>query len=728
MTEWRKHGVGGAARLKYAARLRGAAWLAPLLIVAGGCATRASTAQIYPEVVAHSGEKIEGVRFRGQEPFSADTLLTLIGTQPSQCSFLGLPFCVPFTRIGRQEHFLRPEVVRGDVLNLARFYRGEGYFGTRVVPEVEPEGDDVIITFAVQRGDPIIVDLVEVHGTEPVLDPDSMERALRLQPGEIFDLGEFSAASDQVLNALYRRGHAYAQILRNFSVDTIDNVAVASLEALPGPQVRVDSIVVEGAEELGRSTALRALTFRKGDLLQQSRMAESQRNLYELDLVRIASVSIAEDSLQAAPGDSTTATVAVRIAEAPVHQVDAAVGYGREECLRTEATWASRSFGGGARRLAVHGSVAKIGTGEPVDFGTGGGLCREQEEVTSQFDYRLSADLTQPYLFGPRNQGALNVFAERISEPNVYQREVVGARVAVTRRIADRSLLTLALDAERGSTRATPALFCLGFQVCDVALADSVAQKRFRNELSAGWALDRSDVPFNPTRGYGVRTSVAWAAPWLGSDVRFVRWTADGTLYRPLRPGWVGAATLRLGNFFRTATLDPTRDFVPPEERFFAGGATTVRGYDRSGLGPGVWVTQDSVKTNEDGDTVSTRFVPSGGTSLAVASAELRFPSPLLPRVLRMVAFVDAGAVGSRGLLDLDIGDLRITPGMGLRVRTPVGPIRLDVAYNPYARTAGPLLVSEEDGTLTRAAEQYRPPPPGFFGRFRVHLAVGQAF
>jgi outer membrane protein assembly factor BamA len=305
----------------------------------------------------------------------------------------------------------------------------------------------------------------------------------------------------------------------------------------------------------------------------------------------------------------------------------------------------------------------------------------------------------------------------------------VGARLGVTRRIADRSLVTLGLDVERGSTRATPALFCIALAVCEPALADSLAQQRFRNELAMGWSLDRTDLPFNATRGYALRTAAAWAAPWLGSDVRFIRWTADASLYRTVRPGWVAAGALRLGNFFRTATLDPTQNFLPPEERFYAGGATTVRGFDRNGLGRGVWVTNDSVRVDEDGDTVSARFVPSGGTSLVTGSAELRFPSPFLPRVLRMVAFVDAGAVGTRSLLDLSAGDLRITPGLGLRLLTPVGPIRIDAAYNPYGRPTGPLLVSDrETQTLTRVSDSFQPQPPSFFGRFRIHLAVGQAF
>lgn len=704
-------------------------WGALLLLtwLAAGCTARASTAELYPAVVEHAGRKVEEVRFTGAEPFRRDTLLTMINTQPSRCSFLGLPFCVPFLGWGRQEHHVQPERVRQDVASLARFYRAEGYFGTRVTPHVELDGDDAVITFEIHRGDPILVDLLEVTGTEGVVDPDSLARELVLQPGEVFRLSEFSASWDQVRRALTTRGHAYAEVLRNFSVDTIDNRAVASLDAIPGPRVVVDTILVQGADNLGRNATLQQLTFRQGNVLRRSRLAESQRNLYDLELVQIASVSIAPDSLQRARGDSSRATVLVQLAEAPVHQIDAAVGFGSSDCLRTEAQWVNRSFGGGARRLAIFGSVSKIGIGEPFDIGAGDEICRafRGDTAMSAFDYRLSADLSQPYFMGPRNRLALNAYMERISEPTVFQREAIGSRLSVTRRMGIGSAVALSLDAERGSTRASPGLFCATFQVCDAALVDSLGRSRFRNELGLNWTFDRTNSLLNPTSGYAVRSGMGWATDLLGSEVRFLRWTGEGQIYRTLRPGWVGAGAVRLGNFFRTASLDPARNFLPPEERFFAGGANSVRGFGRNGLGQGVWVTGRLA----EGDTVPAddpRFVPTGGTSVAVASAELRFPSPFLPRLLRMAAFVDAGSLGTRGLQDLATGDWKVTPGMGLRVQTPVGPLRLDVAYNPYAPTRGPLLLIDE--TTIRREGTYQPDAPNLLQRLQFHFAVGQAF
>ncbi len=727
------------SRPRFAAVIVGLA--ATLLITAlTGCNARTTGAALYPQLVAQTGKQISSVEFIGTEPFSPDTLQKLVVTHPSRCDIAGFPTCIPFTSIGRKVVRLDPETVRRDVLTLMLFYRAEGYFGTRVEPAVELEDDDrVKLTFAVQRGEAIILDALDVTGTAGIMDPDSLTRALPLQPGQVFDLGKFTASGDAVLRGMYARGHAYAEILRNYSVDTLDNRAIASIEAIPGPRVVVDSIIVRGADHLGRANAIRQLTFRPGDILQVSALAASQRNLYGLELVQIASVAVAPDSLQKPPPyDSTTATVAITVAEAPVHQVDAAVGFGTVECLRAEASWLSRSFGGGARRLAVTGAMSKIGIGGRTASDLGKSVCRAFRSDTtfeSRVDYRFGIDFTQPYFLSPRNQVTLNLSAERQSEPGIYQRESRGGRLSVSRRLGNRTFASGAFDAERGSTIASPALYCAAFLVCQIGLTDSLARPRFRNAVEGAFVHDQTDMPVDPSSGFNVSSSLTWAAAALGSEITFFRMSAQGGYYRQLQPGWVAAFGMRVGNFFRSATLDPSRNFLPPQERFFAGGANSVRGYDRNALGQGVYVTGAVDSTTTPGSIVPVGdviFVPTGGTALAITSAELRFPSPVLSQFVRLAVFVDAGAIGTRSVWDLSPSNWKVTPGTGLRLQTPVGPVRLDVAYNPYGATAGPLLVRDTDltsgGALTRVSESYHPGPGSIFSRFHLTLGIGQAY
>jgi outer membrane protein assembly factor BamA len=569
----------------------------------------------------------------------------------------------------------------------------------------------------------------------------------------LFDLDEFSLSADQVLRELQNRGHAYAEILRSYDADTLTDRASATIAAVPGPVVTVDSIIVTGADELGRRTAVRQLGFRKGDVLQLPRLADGQRNLYSLELVQIASVALAPDSLQKAPDDSATATVLVAIAEADEHQAEASVGFGSVECFRVDGNWRDRSFTGGGRRLSIDGSLSKIGLSGRTKTGLGGNLCSGApadpvsiDTIASALDYRLSAEFNQPYFLSPRNQLTANVYGERQSQTD-FVREAIGARLAVTHRLAPRTSLIGSLDVEQGKTIAEPVLFCSAFLICTPEDVARVTGKRFRNTVGLNFLQDRTDHPLDATRGHILRTGVAWAAPFLSSDVTFVRWTGEASAYRVVRPSWVFAGSLRLGNFFQSASLNPARseeDFLPPEERFYAGGANSVRGYERNMLGPGVYFARFSTidtisglvipaKEIEQGDSTVLEacadcadFVPTGGTSVAVINAEIRIPSPFLRRQLRLAAFIDAGSVGTGNLWEAR--DWRITPGVGLRIITPVGPARVDMAYNPYGPVSGTLYVLNEDGEIVRARDDFTVPDQGFWSKLKFHVAIGQAF
>ena len=113
---------------------------------------------------------------------------------------------------------------------------------------------------------------------------------------------------------------------------------------------------------------------------------------------------------------------------------------------------------------------------------------------------------------------------------------------------------------------------------------------------------------------------------------------------------------------------------------------------------------------------------------MAVTSAELRLPSPVLSRILRLALFVDAGAVGSGSLWDLAWSDWRITPGAGARLQTPVGPVRIDIGINPYDPATAPLLVLDPETGGLRRIGVFTPQRGGIFSRMQLHVGVGHAF
>jgi outer membrane protein assembly factor BamA len=622
-------------------------------------------------------------------------------------------------------------------------HRDAGYYGTRVLPVVDAAEDGVAVRFRIEPGDLTTLTSFQVVGAEAVLDSTELHRGIPLDVGEPFRRIDFLASVDTVRNRLLERGHAYAQVLRNYEIDTIADVARVRLEAAPGPVVTVDSIRVVGNYRLDNETLRRQMAVQVGDRLRATDLVRSQRNLFELELVEFASVEVAPERLQLTPDslqlleDSIGSTVLVRIIEAPRYAAELALAYGSRDCLRAEATHTDRNFLGGARRLEVTGLVAKVGVGDPLGgldrtlcsaFDPDDRLTPEDSLIADQLNWRLAANFVQPRLFGTQTSVVLGAFTERISELDLYVRDATGAEIGVVRQVLPQTLASLTFEVQRGRTRASDYFFCIAFEVCtgeDIALLE---RSRWSNSLSLGLTQNRVRLDPFPTGGHQFRAGIDYASSVLGSEDEYLRVSADGILHRELREDVV--LSLRLaGGTFLTGVLNNESGYIPPERRFYGGGPTHVRGFRFNELGPTVYIARP-VRGADGGFDVEIVRSSTGGTRTVLASAELTAPIPIGPPSLRGAVFVDAGQVWeSRDTLATRPG-LRITPGVGGRFATPVGPIRLDVAYNPYNPEPGPLYGINERGELVPMPLDPRHQPDegrSFFRRLVVQLSLGNA-
>lgn len=694
-----------------------------------GCATRpAANAGPLPRFAEYAGREVGRVELDGEIVLPRDSLEAVIVTQASRCRILGLlPFCIG--GLGRETYQLNLSELAEDVTRIRLYHRDHGYYGTRVVLNVDPmPRERVSVRFLIEPGNRVTLDHLGVEGTEDIIPLEELRRRLPIQEGGPFRRIGFLASSDTIRAELLRRGYAYAQVLRNYSLDTIADVATAEYVAIPGPLVRIDSILFYGGERLGERHARRQLSIREGDILRTTELNRSQRNLFDLGLVNFATVGIAPDTLQL-NADSASASVLVHIVEAPRYLVDTSVGFGTVDCFRGRASWTDRNFFGGARRFEVSGNVSKLGARAPLDLNLEQSfLCggARRDTLSNIVDYRLAADFQQPRLFGSRNLFSARVFAEQVSEMDAYMRRGEGGQFALTREVAPQTLMTVVANVENGLTLADPVVFCTGFETCDPEAIEVLQQRRWSNSVGITAIQDRSVGDPNPTGGHQVRGAIDWASPLFFSDDQYLRFLADGAAYRLLRPGFVLAGRLLVGSFLQGSLGED--DFIPPDRRFYAGGPNSVRGFRRNELGPRAYIQEANLV---EGDVRRDSLVigaATGGTQMLVASMELRMPSPILRQNLRFATFVDAGQVWARGS-ELESSGLKITPGVGVRIATPVGPIRLDAAYNPYVPLPGRLYLADRTtGELILLSGSYEPPVPSFLNRIRLHIAVGQAF
>jgi outer membrane protein insertion porin family/translocation and assembly module TamA len=414
-------------------------------------------------------------------------------------------------------------------------------------------------------------------------------------------------------------------------------------------------------------------------------------------------------------------TVAVRaqLAEYPLRRARVSAGYGTLDCLRAMGSVDLFNFSGEGRRLEFRARASKLGVDQLINS-----MCRQlQEEDPSrlQVNYNFGVTLHDPLLNWNKTTGMATLYMERHSEFGAYLREAVGGELALTRQIATDLPLEGAYSFSYGRTLATPATFCALLNVCSLDDQAIFGARRRRSVVSFQLVRDRSNSINDPTEGTTLVTELRVSPALLGSNefMRFARLTAGYTAHIPLgdTPGRVFNWRFRVGTVFAPTVTLPSgpRQYVPPDERLFAGGSTTVRGFSENQLGPVVRVINpdSSIQTSA-----------TGGTFMAVGNLEARFPMRLLGMQLFGALFVDAGMVTERR--DISLGALRVTPGAGLRMPSMLGPIRLDVGFNPYAAQAGPLY-RLEGNELTPVDSEFRP-SLSLLDRFQLHLSIGQAF
>jgi outer membrane protein insertion porin family len=681
---------------------------------------------------------VTSVGFRGNHALDRLTLAAAIATSASSWTYR-----VPLLKslgLGQRRLFDELEF-RRDVLRLQILYRQHGYFDARIDTSVTRSSTSVAVVFRIEEGPPVLVDTLAVRGADSVLDVPRLKRKLPLAEGRPFDRIKFDAAADTIALMVQNRGYPFAATFRNYSVVRSTRTASVEYEVVPGRRARVGEISVKGAVSVSPATILRSLAISRGDWFSQDAVYDSQRSLYQTDLFRYASVGIAPDST--ASGADSLVDLLVQVSEGPRSRFRAGVGYGTIDCFRSQATFSTGNFLGGGRRLDLAGKLSKLGVGRPTDLGLANSICKalDGDPFSIRANYLASATFTQPALFSHRNTLSATVFTERRSEYKAFERDGVGGSLAMAYAVSRVSLLTLTYRLTYGSTKADTAVFCIYFDRCELRAVDVLLQPRRQAALSLSFLRNTANSPIEPTSGSVLSVVGSHASPLVGSDslISYDKLVAEGTWYVLLARGWVVALRLRGGVIqpARAFVGDTSIRFVPPEERFYAGGPASVRGFGRNEMGPLVYVADSVVQDAATGASVpfGLRTSPVGSYGIALANLELRFPSPIWSSRLRLAAFVDAGELWNRTAGALTPAGLRITPGFGVRLGTPLGPVRLDVAYNDYPSQKGPLYLVKRDATGALQLElwpkgNYDGPTRGtsFFRRLQFQFSVGEAF
>jgi outer membrane protein insertion porin family len=695
-----------SARVRWA--LRSLAGAAAVTLASAGARPGVLAAQ---DLACDPGDReVRWLDFEGNRAFSDRELALKIYTTPSDITRRA-------TRILGRRRCLDSRALRTDVLRLQTFYRTKGYYDARVDTVLTGLGSSSVgVTFRINEGQPVRIDSLVIAGLDS-LDRDDRAAvlgAVGLRVGDVFDRERLENAVRAIRSQLWNRGYPRADVLRDYRRE--QRRASLALTLLPGRRARlgpirvdIDTIEALRAGEVGHReqipapVVLRIAGLRAGELYRERDLVAAQRNLYQTNAYRHVDVRIAADSLQP-PGDSII-VVEIELREDLMRQIDAQFGWATLDCFRVWTQYTDKNFLRGARRLELTAQTSKLGYGRPTGFARS--LCHgnlRNDPFSQDVHYFVGATLRQPAFLGTRFTPAFSLYRERRGEYVAYLRStLIGGEASATRELRGGIPLRLAYTFEYGNTQAQPGMLCAVFNRCDSDSRAAIGANLPLAVASAALARVRTDNQVSPSRGSVLRLELRSASRAIGSasDLQFNKGTVDGAWYRPVRGGTL-AARLRLGAVVGTQlSFDNVRFFVPPQERLYAGGATSVRGFQQNELGSLVYIARDPPKdTVVDGVTVLQdtsgrvlRRVPVGGNSLIVGNVDFRFRTPLVPDLLQFSVFTDAGEVWNRGedLRGFGFESLRWTPGIGVRIFSPVGPVQVNVAYNPYPNRDGPL-------------------------------------
>ncbi len=638
--------------------------------------------------------------------------------------------------------------------------------------------------FSINEGEPTLIDSLGFTGIDSVPERVALLKSLPTRQGRPFDTYALDSTRELLTQRLHNGGYPDAEVLINSDTRPAARRASVQFAVTTGARMHLGAITVKvepraGAKRVVSDAAvLQVAALSPGELYSQKELERAKRALYQTEA--FSRVGVTPDSIRT-KGD-TTVPVTLGLAEGFMHTANVGVGYGTLDCFRTTADYTEYSVAGGATRLDLHGRLSKIGVGQPLS-GLGALCPIAQSDLYSQdLNYYSGATLTRPAIF----RGVVpsfSLYSERRSEFDAYLRTTpVGGNVTFARP-AGKLTEAVSYSVEYGRTEAQPALLCAVFNACEAA--DQASVERLQRLAVASFSITRdgSDNPVNPTHGSVLRFEFRTAGAYTGSDpsLHFNKVLVDGSVYVPASRDIVLAARVRFGAVLGSSFgFNNSAVFIPQQERLFAGGQTTVRGFQQNELGPVVYIpaVYDTVHTNgtpfapgttlAPGDTAyfrasntapgqSQRIVPTGGNALAVGMLEARIRSPFLPELLEWALFLDGGAVWNVGKPDQNIGlgSLRWTPGFGVRIHTGIGALRMDLAYNPYQQPAGaayydapvlsggalfcvsptnalPVVVSKSlvaSQAAGTCAGSFQPPlQSAWYKRFAFVLTLGEAF
>ncbi len=649
--------------------------------------------------------KLAHVTVTGNKYFDTDTIRERMFMEPASFRL----------RHGRYSEAFR----RKDEENIDNLYHANGFRDVKVASIVDRDyqgnAGEIAVTVKIDEGPQWFVEKLSVQGVAQV-NLEDLEAKLASSPGQAF--ADVNIASDRnyVLTYYYGRGFPAAKFSAKWQVNGTPNRVNLVYTITEGDRQYVRDVIKSGLHTTRNSLVDKKITLKPGDPLSPIEETEIQKRFYDLGIFARVDTAIENPEGETA------------------HKY---VLYNFEEANRYTIL------------MGVGAQVARFGTPSSSSLASPGG--------TTGFSPQFSLNVSRLNFLGLGHtvsfRGAYSTLEKRASlsylQPRFHNIEGRDVTYSV---LFDNTLdvRTFAAKREEGSiqvsqtfSKSLNGLFRFAYRrvsvtniVIPVLLIPQLVQPVRIGILSANFIQDRRDNPADPHKGIYNTADVGAAGKFFGSQRSFGRVLLRNATYYKLTRNVVLARQTQLGviaPFSPPAGLSPQQS-IPLPERFFSGGADSLRAFPYNQAGP-----RDTGEAIMRGGASSqpTGF-PLGGNALFVNNVELRFP--FIGDNIQGVLFHDMGNVYSslgnlsfrfhqKNVQDFDYAVHAV--GVGIRYRTPVGPIRGDIAYsiNPpayvgFKGTPLELLQCNPAAPATGVCQGV----PQRIGHIQFFFSIGQTF
>ena len=507
---------------------------------------------------------------------------------------------------------------------IRQFYREQGFYQTKVNLNFIRQDDSATPVFFIEEGPRQIIKSLEIQGADSI-PLDEISKVLDSRPGQPYYKPRLQRDLEKI-NLLYlNKGFRGTQIeIETFS-DSENNIDLL-IKINEGPRVKIGNIFITGNYLTSRSIIEREIRIKPGQWAEYERLLESKRGLDNLGI-------FSEVRLEELPASDTTVNLSIKVREGDQNYIGVGLGIETREEVKSLILWDN--------------DLRPRITAEYIRYNAFGNA--SQASLVGQFslvEKRLVASWQLPYFFGLRMRTYFSGYLEK-KDRTSFSYERRGLSLSTMRNLPANFSLLLAGGALRT-------------ELTNLEISESeVERERLPYSIAYGSATfirDKRDDTFNPQNGYFFSLALERAYPLLNTESNFFKLFAKFQYFYPL--------TSRC-NFFTIMRYGLASGTVPIPERFFAGGSNSFRGEGFEMLGP-----RDPVSD-----------LPLGGKTIFLLNMEAKFKIFKSLPSLEAAVFYDVGNVFSE-IKEFNFLEFNQAVGAGLRLRTPLGPVRFDVGWN----------------------------------------------